>query len=249
MPAYQIRSQDDEETDWVARRELFYSHNPEMRAIHAEESAMPRKVNMDAFVCTTSSVDEIESVVKQYVHKLLPRAVAVTCGSYRRGKGQSGDVDVLISDPTQDDCNILPRTVESCKPWLTCVQGWWPTSTRVAFSRVVDKHMRRAMTWVFVDDLTTMDEHHIGDSDSYMGVCRLREVGSRPRDIVKRTGRGQGMRHRRIDLKVYPRNLFGFAQLYFTGSDHFNRSMRAFAKTKVRTTVALVFTWLRRATA
>jgi DNA polymerase/3'-5' exonuclease PolX len=31
---------------------------------------------------------------------------------------------------------------------------------------------------------------------------------------------------------VYPRRYFGFALLYFTGSDHFNRSMRLFARKK-----------------
>ncbi|RLN92479.1 hypothetical protein BBJ28_00013557 [Nothophytophthora sp. Chile5] len=35
--------------------------------------------------------------------------------------------------------------------------------------------------------------------------------------------------YRRLDIKVYPRRFFGFAMLYFTGSDHFNRSMRLFA--------------------
>lgn len=31
---------------------------------------------------------------------------------------------------------------------------------------------------------------------------------------------------------MYPREQFGFALLYFTGSDHFNRSMRLFARKK-----------------
>ncbi|ETV78946.1 hypothetical protein, variant [Aphanomyces astaci] len=290
------RSQEDDDDDWAARREKFYATNPAMRAVHAEEAANPLKINMDAFVCTTSSVlksnvnahltgpfeqlveylhvendewrensykricsilkqlpnrvtsahslqpqhglnstgiakireiletgtlrkleakrsdprlqvllqfsniwgvgpatatnlyragyrtlddlrakqdevlthnqriglkhyddflakiprsevQEIESVVKQHVHSLLPRAVAITCGSYRRGKSQSGDVDVLISDPTQDDCNIMPRLL-------------------------ADLHAIGFLT----DDLTTVEEHKIGGSDSYMGVCRLGEA-------------------------------------------------------------------------
>ena len=38
--------------------------------------------------------------------------------------------------------------------------------------------------------------------------------------------------HHRIDIKYYPRDEFAFALLYFTGSDHFNRSMRLFARRK-----------------
>lgn len=37
--------------------------------------------------------------------------------------------------------------------------------------------------------------------------------------------------HRRLDLKLYPPEDFAYALLYFTGSDHFNRSMRHYAKT------------------
>lgn len=52
-------------------------------------------------------------------------------------------------------------------------------------------------------------------SESYMGIGRLK-----------------GGKHRRIDLKYYPNHLYGYAILYFTGSDYFNRSMRLFARKK-----------------
>ena len=50
---------------------------------------------------------------------------------------------------------------------------------------------------------------------SYRGVIRLP---------------GEGRLFRRLDVKVYPVEEFAYALLYFTGSDHFNRSMRHFAK-------------------
>ena len=37
---------------------------------------------------------------------------------------------------------------------------------------------------------------------------------------------------RRLDIKVYPKEQYGFALLYFTGSDYFNRSMRLYAEKK-----------------
>jgi DNA polymerase lambda len=47
-------------------------------------------------------------------------------------------------------------------------------------------------------------------SEGYMGVCQL----------------DAKHKFRRIDIKVYPRDQYGFALLYFTGSDKFNIKMR-----------------------
>mmetsp|Transcript_12286 Transcript_12286/g.40944 ORF Transcript_12286/g.40944 Transcript_12286/m.40944 type:complete len:180 (+) Transcript_12286:467-1006(+) len=47
---------------------------------------------------------------------------------------------------------------------------------------------------------------------TFMGVCKPRSL------------------HRRVDIKVYAPEHWAYAILYFTGSGHFNRSMRAYAK-------------------
>eukprot|EP01125_Pyxidicula_operculata_P009315 TRINITY_DN3069_c0_g1_i6.p1 TRINITY_DN3069_c0_g1~~TRINITY_DN3069_c0_g1_i6.p1 ORF type:complete len:100 (-),score=17.76 TRINITY_DN3069_c0_g1_i6:160-459(-) len=47
-----------------------------------------------------------------------------------------------------------------------------------------------------------------------MGVCQL--TPSHP--------------HRRIDIKIFPSHEWACALLYFTGSGHFNRSMRLWAR-------------------
>ena len=49
---------------------------------------------------------------------------------------------------------------------------------------------------------------------TYMGVCRL------PHHAICR----------RLDIKTFPRSMWAFAKLYFTGSDWFNRSMRLWSK-------------------
>lgn len=65
------------------------------------------------------------------------------------------------------------------------------------------------------DHLSIPGRHVVGRKDGYMGVCRLP---------------GPDRIHRRLDIKVYPKSQYAFALLYFTGSDHFNRSMRCFAR-------------------
>lgn len=62
-----------------------------------------------------------------------------------------------------------------------------------------------------------MSHEENGDQQKYLGVCRLP---------------GPTRRHRRLDIIVVPYREFACALLYFTGSAHFNRSMRALAKTK-----------------
>jgi len=58
------------------------------------------------------------------------------------------------------------------------------------------------------------DEKKQQRASTYFGVFQLRPE----------------MLHRRIDLKVYPRSEWPFALLSFTGSGHFNRSMRLYAR-------------------
>lgn len=62
-----------------------------------------------------------------------------------------------------------------------------------------------------------MSQEENGQQQKYLGVCQLP---------------GPERRHRRLDIIVVPYSEFACALLYFTGSAHFNRSMRALAKTK-----------------
>ena len=56
---------------------------------------------------------------------------------------------------------------------------------------------------------------------SYMGICKLPHFESM-----------EPTKHRRLDIKTYPKSMYPFALSYFTGSDHWNRSIRYFAKKK-----------------
>ncbi|XP_067156257.1 DNA polymerase lambda isoform X1 [Apteryx mantelli] len=85
-------------------------------------------------------------------------------------------------------------------------------SHRGVFSKLLDSLRRSGF---LTDDLVSQEDN--GDQKKYLGVCRLP---------------GPAQHHRRLDIIVVPYSEFACALLYFTGSAHFNRSMRALAKTK-----------------
>ncbi|CAD8073711.1 unnamed protein product [Paramecium sonneborni] len=60
----------------------------------------------------------------------------------------------------------------------------------------------------------TMPKRTEQDCETYMGIGRVSNQAI----------------YRRIDLKLYPKEQYGCAVLYFTGSDHYNRSMRLWAQ-------------------
>lgn len=67
------------------------------------------------------------------------------------------------------------------------------------------------------DENFLTEDLSFGSSDKYMGVCCL------PSPY------GSGI-HRRIDIQFIPLDQWALALLYFTGSAHFNRSMRLWAR-------------------
>ncbi|XP_078499745.1 DNA polymerase lambda isoform X2 [Lissotriton helveticus] len=80
------------------------------------------------------------------------------------------------------------------------------------FGKLIDGLKMRGF---LTDDLVSQEDS--GSQKKYMGVCCLP---------------GPGRKHRRLDIIVIPYSEFACSLMYFTGSAHFNRSMRALAKTK-----------------
>ena len=204
-----------------------------------------------------AEVERIYMTVNESCQKILPGAECVVCGSYRRGRPESGDVDVLILPPpvssssssatevAKDHSNssiphehfsALPCLVKSLSDsgfltdHLSLPKGYQKAINEdkdAEFeAKVGTEHppqgdgsadsSNNASNWIAEGG---EESHHTlqgWERHSYMGVCKLQDD---PNSL-----------HRRIDMKVYPRELGAFATLYFTGSDHFNRSMRLYAK-------------------
>lgn len=55
-------------------------------------------------------IEQIEKILKEMIAKLDKSYIVTICGSYRRGKKESGDIDVLLTHP-----NYTSDTKESKK--------------------------------------------------------------------------------------------------------------------------------------
>eukprot|EP00923_Selenidium_pygospionis_P046914 GHVN01080986.1.p1 GENE.GHVN01080986.1~~GHVN01080986.1.p1 ORF type:complete len:876 (-),score=240.63 GHVN01080986.1:152-2779(-) len=149
-------------------------------------------------------VTEIGNRVMRAVNSLFaPNEIeAQICGSYRRGKSSCGDVDILLArrDNTPPGCEVE-------RILLSLEESGFLTD-HLGGSAIFDLNKRSAV----------IERHRrnvsIAGCHSYMGVCQLTPTSL----------------HRRLDVKIYPREAYPFAILYFTGSDHFNRSMRLYAR-------------------
>ncbi|XP_012276350.1 DNA polymerase beta isoform X2 [Orussus abietinus] len=70
-----------------------------------------------------NEIIEIEKIIKHAINELDEQYVVTICGSYRRGKQESGDIDVLITHPsyTSEDkeekkkCSLLDRIINVLK--------------------------------------------------------------------------------------------------------------------------------------
>lgn len=162
-------------------------------------------------------VDEIFNVVKSAAETLVPGVNVTIAGSYRRGKLDCGDIDILLSPPD----GVETLNVHIVKEVVNCLSqsGFlthhlaMPDEESIYFSGGKKRQMRGKSEPVL------RDNYNLYGVSTYMGVCKL-PVSSNCESRV----------HRRIDIKYYPKELIGTALLYFTGSDHFNRYSIAFMK-------------------
>ncbi|CAH1118337.1 unnamed protein product [Phaedon cochleariae] len=130
-------------------------------------------------------IEQIEKIIIKAVKELDPKFVVTICGSYRRGKPESGDIDTLITLPSF-------------------------TSDKV------DKKQKNKMLGNIVTALEKCglitDTLSLGET-KFMGACKV--------DSDHPT--------RRLDIRFTPHDQYYCSILYFTGSDMFNKAMRAHA--------------------
>jgi DNA polymerase/3'-5' exonuclease PolX len=168
----------------------------------------------------------------------------VTCGSYRRGKASSGDVDILVCERSGSYGDALLPFILDALRHDTAAQGGggdagklegddhydlFETLTAHGDSGTAHGSSTSAMVAAAAGSAARGEVH---DSRTWLGVVRLAPNAARPlQDDAPpvELDRPTANRVRRLDIKCYDPESFPFAVLYFTGSDYFNRSMRLYA--------------------
>jgi len=134
-----------------------------------------------------SEAQTISIMMQKETKKFFSPAEVVVeaCGSFRRGKDNCGDVDVLIT--RKDDKPVAGML----NPLIEHLEKKGLLKERLSATKVTKE-----------------------GSEMYMGVCKV------------------STKSRRIDIKVYPKDQYGYALLYFTGSAQHNIKMRNVAEQK-----------------
>jgi DNA polymerase/3'-5' exonuclease PolX len=185
-------------------------------------------------------MEAILNFVKQgtdIVYGNVPDLVVEIVGSYRRGKESSGDIDIILTSPShmKERLSLLPLINYLTKEGLITDTLTMTVSVgedvKTASPNLEDAleafHQARGYVGASSSSSSSRINYFVKpanesepESETFMGICLL------PKKFPNATGV-----YRRIDIKSYPAETFAFALLYFTGSAHFNRSMRYYAKT------------------
>nr|CAD7458976.1 unnamed protein product [Timema tahoe] len=139
---------------------------------------------------TKEEIQEIEKIIKEEVGKLDQDYLVTICGSYRRGKPDSGDIDVLLTHPSYTSKDGNSKKSQLLKKVVSLLES----------------------IGLITDTIS------LGDI-KFMGVC----------SIKKARGESDIRPVRRLDIRLTPHDQYHCSILYFTGSDLFNKTMRAHA--------------------
>ena len=152
-------------------------------------------------------IKKAESILKQLATHMNKDLVLTICGSYRRGRDKSGDVDCLIAHPLIKTKADLDNS---------------PVSLLSNFVKLL------------IDSNFIIDQLDMG-TKKFMGFCNIMQFIKKNKLKTSETSETSETTNniaRRIDIRFVPYESYGSAILYFTGSKLFNTDMRKYALKK-----------------
>lgn len=185
--------------------------------------------------------------VQKALQEINPDLECTCMGSYRRGRPETGDIDIIITNPSQKKSNNSGSSKRSSSTSRSSI-----TNTAAAQPDIAE--LRRAMLKLVVKlfkqgflrcalagpdpreyggDVDRMEKDYMLSSSSHFNFGSSSDGGS---DGLSKWYGASMLKDvgiwRRIDFLIVPYEELGAAMLYFTGSNLFNRTMRYLAQLK-----------------
>ena len=146
-------------------------------------------------------IQKLDSFIQTKISKLDKKFIATICGSYRRKKNTSSDIDILISHTD------IKTVLDASKYLETVVE---------LFTK-----------YFIIDKLTEKFNTHFQGFASFKNIPTIIKLNKE--NTIKDFNVNNNVF--RIDIIIVPYNSFYTALMHFTGSGIFNQKMRLHAKT------------------
>jgi len=186
-----------------------------------------------------AEVKQISDLVRETVLSLYPSFKTKVCGSYRRGLETCGDIDILITDRRGGSVDsALPKIIQALhdRDILTddLARSQSNKDEHRKYMGVCHLPGTKSIDWnSLVSGSASASVHDSESDEEYAAVQRNKRKAKKQSTAVEDRATQllpDESLHRRIDIQMIPSQYWPCAMLYFTGSGHFNRSMRLYAR-------------------
>ncbi|TGO30009.1 hypothetical protein BPAE_0009g00670 [Botrytis paeoniae] len=176
-----------------------------------------------------SEVEAISSIILSGAREIDPGYQMVIVGGYRRGKAESGDVDIMLTHPDENrTLGFLPELT-----WRLEEQGW--------ITNVLLESMKNSERGQWAVDLGwKKDQARKTGFDSLDKALvvwqdinfRVQEEGEEEEEGKERKKLKNPNPHRRVDIIITPWKTAGTAIVGWSGGTTFQRDLRKYCKKK-----------------
>ncbi|KAL8674433.1 MAG: hypothetical protein Q9168_001166 [Polycauliona sp. 1 TL-2023] len=165
-------------------------------------------------------VEAIAEIVKQHAQKVVDERIqCVIVGGYRRGKAESGDVDLILSHPEQSaTAGLVDKVVKSLE------QEGWITHT-LTLNLTNTKRGQETLPHI-----TNTKGAGFDTLDKALVVWQAQSYPNGGTSDVQGKGIKNPNPHRRVDIIISPWRTVGCAVAGWTSGTTFQRDLRRYAK-------------------
>ena len=168
-----------------------------------------------------AEVESIAATIKAHAEKITDSGIeAIIVGGYRRGKPESGDVDVILSHRNQDMThNLVPQVVKSLEK-DNCITHC------LTLNLTNTKRNQEALPL----RTGTIGGHGFDTLDKALVVWQDPTWPTRTADLARNPKAKNPNPHRRVDIIISPWRTVGCAVAGWTSGTTFQRDLRRYCK-------------------